>query len=333
MAIQFRHKLVHLAIVACSISSATVFSAATCARDFRSADVHSRDFPTNLAVKYMGEQLSKATDGKDKIKIFGDSALGSEKDTVEQVKIGAIDMVRVSTATFHGIVPESMIPSLPFLFRDLDHFRKTMYGAEGDKILAAFEKAGFIGLCMYESGARSIYAKKPIRSLADMKGLKIRVQQSDLMVSMISATGASPTPMPFAEVYTGLKTGLLDAAENNIPSYEEARHFESAPVYSETMHVMTPEVLVFSKKVWETLTPQEQSAIRKAAKLSVPYYVKLWEAKEKDARAAVLKGGAKLIPNAEIDKKSFVNAEKPVWDKFANTPELKALAQSIVNSK
>jgi TRAP-type C4-dicarboxylate transport system substrate-binding protein len=166
-----------------------------------------------------------------------------------------------------------------------------------------------------------------------MKGLKVRVQQSDLMVSLISATGASPTPMPFAEVYTGLKTGLLDAAENNIPSYEEAKHFESAPVFSETGHVMTPEVLVFSKKVWLTLTPEEQAAIRKAAKESVPYYVKLWDAKEKDARAAVLKGGAKIIPGTEIDRKSFVEAEKPVWDKFATTPELKALLQEIINTK
>ena len=127
------------------------------ARDFRSADVHAKDYPTNMAVKYMGEELSKATGGKDNIKVFGDSALGSEKDTVEQVKIGALDMVRVSTAAFHGIVPESMIPSLPFIFRDLDHFRKTIYGPQGDKILAAFEKAGFVGLVMYESGARSIH--------------------------------------------------------------------------------------------------------------------------------------------------------------------------------
>jgi TRAP-type C4-dicarboxylate transport system substrate-binding protein len=164
------------------------------ARDFRSADVHAKDYPTNRAVMFMGEQLSKATNGKDKIKIFSDSALGSEKDTVEQVKIGAIDMVRVSTAAFHGIVPESMIPSMPFLFRDLDHFRKTMYGAQGDKILAAFDKAGFVGLCLYESGARSMYAKKPIRNVADMKGLKVRVQQSDLWVSLVNAMGASPTP-------------------------------------------------------------------------------------------------------------------------------------------
>jgi len=284
-------------------------------------------------VMHMSEDLSKATGGKDSIKIFADSSLGSEKDTVEQVKIGALDMVRVSSASFHGIVPESVIPSLPFLFRDIEHFRKTMYGPQGDKILAAFDKAGFVGLALYESGARSVYAKKPIKSLADMKGLKIRVQPSDLMVSLVSAMGASPTPMPFAEVYTGLKTGLLDAAENNYPSYDEAKHYESAPVYSETMHVMTPEVLVFSKKVWDTLTKEEQAAIRKAAKDSVPFYVKLWEPKEKDAQAAVIKGGAKVVPAAEIDRKAFVEAEKPVWDKFATTPELKALVSDIVNAK
>jgi len=322
--------LAHLIAVAVVLAAST---SAVTARTFRSAEVHSKDFPTNQAVMHMSEELSKATGGKDSIKIFGDSSLGSEKDTVEQVKIGALDMVRVNTAAFNGIVPESMVPALPFLFRDIEHFRKTMYGPQGDKILAAFEKAGFIGLALYESGARSIYAKKPIKSLADTKGLKLRVQPSDLWVSLVGAMGASATPMPFAEVYTGLKTGLLDAAENNYPSYDEAKHFESAPIYSETMHSMAPEVLVFSKKIWDTLSPDQQAAIRKAAKDSVPFYVKLWEAKEKDAKAAVIKGGAKIIPAAEIDRKSFVEAEKPVWDKFAATPELKALVTDIVNSK
>jgi tripartite ATP-independent transporter DctP family solute receptor len=319
-----------------AVVAAAVFAVAAntvAARDLRSADVHARDFPTNMAVAYMGTQLAKATGGKYKIKVFSDSSLGSEKDTVEQVKIGALDMVRVSTGAFHGIVPESMIPSLPFLFRDIGHFRKTMYGPEGDKILAAFDKAGFVGLALYESGARSMYAKKPIKSVADMKGMKVRVQPSDLFVSMIGAMGASPTPMPFAEVYMGLKTGLLDAAENNYPSYDEMKHYESAPVYSETMQVMTPEVLVFSKKVWDTLSKEDQAAIRKAAKESVPYYVSLWEPREKEAKAAAIKGGAKIVPAAEIDRKSFVDAEKPVWDKFASTPELKALTQEIVNSK
>lgn len=315
-----------IALLALSATTAT-------ARNFRSADVHSKEFPTNLAVKYMGDELSKATGGKDNVKVFSDSALGSEKDTVEQVKIGALDMVRVGSSAFHGIVPESLIPSLPFLFRDVEHFRKTIYGPQGDKILAAFDKAGFVGLAFYESGARSIYAHKPIHSVVDTKGMKIRVQPSDLMVGLVAAMGASATPMPYAEVYTGLKTGLLDAAENNYPSYEEAKHYESAAVYSETFHVMSPEVLVFSKKIWDTLTKEEQLALRKSAKASVPYYTNLWEAKEKEAKAAAVKGGAKIIPASEIDRKSFVEAEKPIWNKFANTPELKALVQEIVNTK
>ncbi len=316
-----------------SLGVALLAGAGAEARVFRSADVHSKEFPTNLAVKFMGDQLSKATNGADSIKVFGDSALGSEKDTVEQVKIGALDMVRVNTSAFHGIVPESMIPALPFLFRDLGHFRQTMYGAQGDAILASFEKAGFIGLALYESGARSIYAKKPIRKLDDLKGLKLRVQPSDLWVSLTSALGASPTPMPFAEVYTGLKTGLIDGAENNFPSYEESKHYEAAPIYSETLHSMPPEVLVFSKKIWDTLTKEEQDALRKSAKDSVAYYVTQWEAREKDARDSVLKAGATVIPAAEIDRASFVAAEKPVWDKFASTPELKALVQSIQDTK
>lgn len=328
MRIQLKTIVSSVAIAVLALSASTAM-----ARNFRSADVHSKEFPTNLAVKFMGEELSKATAGKDNVKVFSDSALGSEKDTVEQVKIGALDMVRVGSSAFHGIVPESMIPSLPFLFRDIEHFRKAMYGAQGDKILASFEKAGFVGLAFYESGARSLYAHKPIRSVADAKGMKVRVQPSDLMVSLISSMGASATPMPFAEVYTGLKTGLLDAAENNYPSYEEAKHFESAAVYSETMHVMSPEVLVFSKKIWDTLTKEEQTALRQAAKASVPYYTNLWQAKEKEAKAAVIKGGAKIVEAKDIDRKSFVEAEKPVWDKFANTPELKALVQEIVNTK
>src|SRR5438309_3737266 len=191
-----------------AVATLAAMTAGAQARTFRSADVHNKDFPTNMAVKFMGDELTKATGGKDTIKVFGDSSLGSEKDTIEQVKIGALDMVRVNTSAFHGIVPDSMIPAFPFLFRDLDHFRKTMYGPQGDKILAAFDKAGFVGLALYESGARSIYGKKPIKSVEDVKGWKIRVQPSDLFVNLVTAMGASPTPMPFAEVYTGLKTGL-----------------------------------------------------------------------------------------------------------------------------
>ena len=301
------------------------------ARDFRSADVHPLDYPTVMTVKKIGEIISQKTGGKYNIKVFGNSALGSEKDTVEQVKIGALDMVRVNTAAFHGIVPESMGPSFPFIFRDINHFRNAMSGAAGAQILAAFEREGFVGLALWESGARSVYAKKPIRNLADMKGVKLRVQQSDLWVSLAQAMGANPTPIPMAEVYTALKTGLVDAAENNYPSYETAKHYEAAPIYSETQHVMAPEVLVFSKKVWDTLTPQEQQIIRDAVKEANPYYIDLWTKKETASKEATIKAGAKYI--TDVNKAEFVAVMKPVWDKFSPTPELKSLVKRIVDTK
>lgn len=301
------------------------------ARDFRSADVHPLDYPTVMTVKKIGEIVSQKTGGKYNIKVFGNSALGSEKDTVEQVKIGALDMVRVSTGAFHGIVPESMVPSFPFIFRDIKHFRAAMNGPAGDEILAAFDKAGFVGLALWESGARSMYAKKPIRNLADIKGMKIRVQQSDLWVSLVQAMGANPTPIPMAEVYTALKTGLVDAAENNYPSYETAKHYEAAPFYSETQHVMSPEVLVFSKKVWDTLTPEEHKIIRDAVKEAGPYYIDLWTKKELASKETAKKAGATFID--DVNKPEFVAAMKPVWDKFAPTPQLKSLVQKIVNTK
>lgn len=312
------------------LASAFAMSAAN-ARDFRSADVHPLDYPTVMTVKKIGEIVSQKTNGKYNIKVYGNSSLGSEKDTIEQVKIGALDMVRVNTSAFHGIVPESMVPSFPFIFRDINHFRKAINGPAGDEILAAFDKAGFVGLVMWESGARSIYAKKPIRNLADAKGLKIRVQQSDLWVSLVQAMGANPTPIPYAEVYTALKTGLVDAAENNYPSYETSKHFEAAPVYSETQHVMAPEVVVFSKKVWDTLSKEEQKIIRDAAKESVPYYIDLWTKKELASKEVAKKAGATFVD--DVNKAEFVSVMKPVWDKFSPTPELKALVQKIVNTK
>ncbi|MBV5331016.1 TRAP transporter substrate-binding protein [bacterium] len=303
------------------------------ARDFRAADNQPPDYPTGMAMRYMGELISKATNGKYIIKVYANSALGSGKDTAEQVKIGALEMARVSTSEFHGIVPESVIPSFPFLFRGGDHFRNAMYGPVGDEILEAFDKYGYIGLCMYEGGTRSLYSKRPVRSVADMKGMKVRVQPSDLWVSVISAMGATATPIPFSEVYTALKVGLVDAAENSYPSYEAMKHFETAPVYSETEHVMAPDIVVFSKKLWQALSKEDQAIIRKAAKDSVPYFTKLWLEKEQTAKKAVIAGGATLVEAKDIDHKSFVDAVRPVWDKFAVTPEQKSLVQKIINTK
>ncbi|MDR1934332.1 MAG: TRAP transporter substrate-binding protein [Candidatus Accumulibacter sp.] len=306
-------------------------SVSVSARDFRAADNQVADYPTVLAMQFMGKQISDATKGKYDIKVYANSSLGSGKDAIEQVKIGAIDLTRVSTSEFHGIIPESLVPSFPFLWRDIEHFRKVMNGPLGDELLKTFDQAGWIGLCFYEAGARSLYAKKPVRTLADAKGLKIRVQPSDLWVAIIAAMGGTATPIPYGEVYTALKTGLVDAAENNYPSYDTTKHYEAAPIYSETQHVMAPDVVVFSKKVWDTLSREEQEIIRKAAKDSVAYYTKLWTEKEQVSKEYLKKEGVTFVD--DVKREEFVTAMRPVWDRFAPTPELKTLVQKIVDTQ
>lgn len=300
---------------------------ATQATEFRSSDIHPEDYPTVLAVRHMGETIAKATNGKHSVKVFAKSALGAEKDTIEQTKLGALAMTRVNVAPMNNICPATMVPTMPFLFRSTEHMRKVLDGAIGDEILKDCEAQGFIGLAFYDSGSRSIYSvKKPVKTIADTKGMKIRVQQSDLWVALMGAMGANATPMPFGEVYTALKTGLVDAAENNYPSYESSRHFEVAKYFNKTEHSMAPEILLFSKRVWDTLPPNEQKIIRDAAKESVVYMRKLWDEREAKSLATVKAGGAEII---EVDKASFQSAMKPVYDKFLTDPKLQAMVKRI----
>jgi tripartite ATP-independent transporter DctP family solute receptor len=237
----------------------------------------------------------------------------------------------VNVAPMNNICPATMVPTMPFLFRSTEHMRKVLDGPVGDEILKSCAEQGFIGLAFYDSGARSIYSvKKPVKTIADTKGMKIRVQQSDLWVALMEAMGANATPMPFGEVYTALKTGLVDAAENNYPSYESTRHFEVAKYYNRTEHSMAPEILLFSKKVWDTLGPDEQKAIRAAAKESVGYMRKLWDDREAKSLAIVKAGGAQIV---DVDTASFRSAMKPVYDKFLTDPKLQDMVKRVNETK
>jgi len=310
------------------LAVAAGFAGAASAKEFRSSDVHPMDYPTVTAVVQMGKLINERTGGKHNIKVFGQSALGSEKDTIEQTKLGALDMVRVNSSAFNNIAPETIVPALPFVFKSTAHMRTVLDGAIGEDILKALEPQGFIGLAFYDSGARSFYTtKKPIKTVEDMKGLKIRVQQSDMWVAIMQAVGANATPLPYAEVYTALKTGVVDAAENNWPSYESSRHYEVAKYFSMTEHSLAPEILVFSKRVWDGLSKDEQAVIRQAAKDSVPFMRKQWDDREIAARKTVEAAGSQIV--TDIDKKAFQNAMKPVYDKFAGEAKLQALVKRI----
>jgi len=307
--------------------AAGLVSLTAAATEFRSSDIHPDDYPTVTAVRFMGERIKQLSGGKHTIKVFASGALGGEKETIEQAKIGALQMVRVNVGAMNNVCPETIVPTMPFLFRSVDHMHKVLDGAVGQDILKACEKQGFVGLAFYDSGARSMFtAKRAVRSFADMKGMKVRVQQSDLWVSMLEAMGANATPMPMGEVYTGLKTGLIDAAENNYPTYESARAFEVAKYFSKTEHSMAPEILLFSKRAWDKLSPEEQGWVRQAAKESVPYMRKQWAEREARSLATVKAGGAEII---EVDKAPFQAAMKPVYDKFITDAQLKSLVKRV----
>ncbi|MEQ9317467.1 MAG: TRAP transporter substrate-binding protein, partial [Henriciella sp.] len=210
-------------------------------RPLLSSDTHPADYPTVQAVQHMAKLLREETGGRLDIRIYSGGQLGSERDTLEITTFGGLDLNRVNLAPLNAIEPMTTIPSLPFLFRSQDHLHATLDGEMGDEILASLEPHNLIGLCFYDSGERSFYnTKKPILTPDDMNGMKIRVQNSDLYVSMIRALGADATPMALGEVYQSLVQGVIDGAENNWPSYESGRHFEAAPYYSLTRHVMAP---------------------------------------------------------------------------------------------
>ena len=314
------------------LASAMALSAiAAGAAEFRSADIHNADdYPTVVAVKRMSEILEKNSGGKHKIKVFNKGALGTEKETIDQVKIGALELTRVNISPMNSVCPLTQVPTMPFLFRSVEHMRKTLDGPVGEEILKSCESAGFVGLAFYDSGARSIYAKKPIKTVADAKGLKIRVQQSDLWVALMGAMGANATPMPYGEVYTGLKTGLIDAAENNIPSFDTAKHYEAVKVYSKTEHSMAPEMLLMSKVVYDKLPKAEQDMVRAAAKESVAFQRQKWDEQEAKSLANVKAGGAQIV---DVDKASFQAVMGPVYDKFMTTPDMKRLVKSVQDTK
>ena len=314
------------------LAAAALFAAQAGAVEFRSADVHNSDeYPTVAAVKHMSQLLEQRSGGKFKIKVFNKGALGTEKETIDQVKIGALDMTRVNISPMNSLCAKTMVPTMPFLFDSIAHMRKSLDGPIGEEILKSCEDQGFVGLAFYDSGARSIYAKKPVKSVADAKGMKIRVQQSDLWVSLIGAMGANATPMPAGEVYTALKTGLIDAAENNIPSYDGFKHYEAVKFYSRTEHSMAPEMLLMSKAVFDRLPKADQDMIRAAAKESVAYQRKKWDEQEAKSLEIVTKAGSTIV--SDVDKASFKAAMPPVYAKFITTPDLQRLVKAIQDTK
>lgn len=303
-----------------ALAAPLLLGAAACSqeigeRPLRGADTHAAGYPTVQAVDYFGELLSRRTDGRLRLRNYPGGQLGGEGDTLEITMFGGLDFNRVNLAPLNVFEPTTFVPALPFLFSSTDHMRRSLDGEPGRAILESLRPLGMIGLCFYDSGQRSFYNRvRPVRTPADLRGLKIRVQPSDLYVAMVSALGANPTPIPFGEVYQALVQGVVDGAENNMPSYDDTRHHEVARYFSATGHVMAPEVFVMSARTWDRLTPADRDLVMECADESVPYMREIWDAREASSRQNVIDAGCELIE--DIDVEPFRALMAPVWDRF-----------------
>lgn len=288
---------------------------------FKSADNHVEGYPTVEGVKLLGKVVEEMTNGKYKIQVYTGSQLGSEKETIEQALLGAIEMVRCSTLTLAGFYEPMGILSLPYLFRDYEHQWKAVLGTPGQELVDGLLKnVGLVALCWYEAGARSFYTVKgPVMKPEDVKGLKIRVPESPVLTNMVKFLGGAAVHIPFAEVYSALQTGVVDGAENNPPSYYEMKHFEVAKHYSLDEHTRIPELVVMPKAVWEKLTPEEKLIFKVAASASSVYERILWKQYEDKSLKAVQEGGAKIY---NPDKNLFQQAMKPFYDQYSKYKDL-----------
>lgn len=292
------------------------------------AENHPADYPTSMGDKEFARLVAEKSGGRITIEVFTGAQLGDERSVIEQLKIGGIDFARVSMSPMSAFAPQLNALQMPYLYRDAEHEWKVLKGEIGDEILSSLDSKGFVGLTYYESGARNFYTtKKEVRTLADMKGLKIRVQESPLMMDLVKSLGAIPTPMPYGDVYSAMKTGIVDGAENNYPSYDSAAHFEVAKYYVIDEHNRVPEIVVASKKTMDKLSKEDQAIIREAAKESTEYQIEQWKSYEQKSEDKVKKAGSVITTLSAEEKQKFMDAMKPMYDKLPE--DQKALVQRI----
>ncbi|MCG2645210.1 MULTISPECIES: TRAP transporter substrate-binding protein [Bradyrhizobium] len=296
---------------------------------FKAADVQPVGYPTVAAVESMGKKLAEATQGRLSIQTYPSAQLGAEKETIEQTQIGAIQMLRVSAGAVGPIVDDINVVNMPFLFKNVAQSWKMMDGDVGQELLekiTASPNANLVGLCWMDSGARSFYnTKHPIKSIADIHGLKLRVIGNPIFIDMVNALGGNGIAMGYDQVFSSLQTGVIDGAENNPPSYVFSNHYTAAKYYSLTEHLIIPEILCFSKRSWTALSADDQALIKKFAREAQLEERELWKKYETTAMEKAKAAGCEIVEIA--DKKPFQDAVKPVWDKYG--PKYQAMIQRI----
>ena len=279
----------------------------------------------------MGEELDQLSDGQLKIKIYPSQQLGTERQCLELLQIGSLDMTKVSVGVLENFAPQMKVLGLPYMFRDREHSFEVLDGPIGQRLLNEGEQYWLKGLGYYDAGSRSFYTKEnPINNPNDLKGLKIRVMESVTAMDMVRGLGGSPTPISWGELYTALQQGVVDGAENNPPSFYLSRHYEVCKYYSLDEHTVLPDVLLASTHLWNKLNDQERSWLNEAVKKSIEYQRKLWMASEQEALEEITKAGVTII---RPDKNLFSDKISDTFDKYKDDKVMTELIESIRNSK
>ena len=296
----------------------------------KSHDTHPAGYPTVVAVENMGKKLEAATQGRIKVQMFPGAVLGQEKEAVEQTQLGAIQLARISLGVIGPVVPEVDVFNMPFVFRDITHMRKVIDGAVGDELLAKVtaSPARLVGLGWMDSGSRSLYTKKPVRSPADLKGQKVRMMGNPLFVDTMNAMGGNGISMGYGEVFTALQTGVVDGAENNAPSFFTSNHYSTgAKFYTQTNHLIIPELLVVSKVTWDKLSKDDQALLKKVGREAQLEQRALWDKSVEDYTAKLKAAGVEFI---NVDTKAFYDATAPVRAKYgANYADLMKRIEAV----
>ncbi|MCB9326652.1 MAG: TRAP transporter substrate-binding protein [Lewinellaceae bacterium] len=283
------------------------------------------------AMVKMGEDLSEMSGGKLQLDIYPSQQLGTERECLELLQIGSLDMTKVSSGVMENFAPKMKVFGLPFLFRDREHSFKVLDGPIGQSLLDEGEKFWLKGLGYYDAGSRSFYTKdKPINTPDDLKGLKIRVMESVTAMDMVRSMGGSPTPISWGELYTSLQQGVVDGAENNPPSFYLSRHYEVCKYYSLDEHTVLPDVLIIGTHLWNKLSEQERGWLQKAVDNSVKYQRKLWAEAEAYALEQVQKEGVKVI---YPDKTLFSQKVGEIYDQYKNDKAMSSIIQQIQETK
>jgi len=290
---------------------------------------HPADHPTSAALNKFAEELKTKSDGRIELKVYTGAVLGEETEVIEQCRQGAIDFVRVSAGNMSSFVPTMDIFSVPYLFRDAKHYWTVLNGEIGKQIFASLEEKNMKGIVFYDGGARSFYNRiKPIKTPADMKGMKIRVMPSKIMLATIEALGATATSTSFAEVYSAMQTGVIDGAENSVISLLTMNHFEVAKFFSLDEHMRIPDMIVMSLDKWNSMPKDLQTVIIDAAKVLQAFQLKAWAEEETKSMEAVKAKGEQVN---EVDKAAFQEAVKPLVESLK--PTFKGLIEKIQEVK